>query len=315
MSFAISRTTPFRALQASIGVSTYRLNTIFVGLDCVAKGVGDGGAIAVTWSKPSEKDAPSVAHQARSFACAASLAFSFDVVDAFLRAFANEQWLEFDPQTVRIATKAETRKGGSEYSIADRLQALLKDLELENQLAVATAELFSRWRNAVVHQADRSNRLSPESKAALVNAKSHFYEKYSHIDIELALKNFESKNVPVAKEVTTLIAIMVNGCRLLDEAAIRRAAPDSKAMDRIAERLLRASLGSGTRGTDSWTHLAASWHGNESNKLALLKKVLPSIGLTPTTKAISPALSESFCKDLASLNLGDLANRFEIDRG
>lgn len=315
MTFAISRTAPFRALQASIGVSTYRLNTIFVGLDCVAKGIGDGGTIAVTWSKPSAKDAPSVAHQARSFACAASLAFSFDVVDAFLRAFANEEWLEFDPQTVRIATKADTPKGGAEYSIADRLQALLKDLELKDKLAVATAELFSRWRNAVVHQADRSNRLSHESKAALLNAKSHFYEKYSHIDIELALKNFESKNVPVAKEVTTLIAIMVNGCRLLDEAAIRRAAPDSKAMDRIAETLLRASFGSGTRGTDSWKHLAASWHGSDTNKLKLLKRVLPSVGLTPTTKPVSPALSESFCTDLASLNFGELAKRFEIHCG
>lgn len=277
--------------------------------------MGDGGAIAVTWSKPSEKEAPSVAHQARSFACAASLAFSFDVVDTFLRAFASEEWLEFDPQTVRIATKAETRKGGVEYSIADRLQALLKDLELVDELAVATAELFSRWRNAVVHQADRSNRLNPESKAALVNAKSHFHEKYSHIDIELALKNFESKKVPVAKEVTTLIAVMVNGCRLIDETAIRRAAPDSKAMDRIAETLLRAGFGSGTRGTDSWKHLAASWHGSDTEKLALLKKVLPTIGLTPTTKPVSPALSASFCTDLASLNFRELAKRFEIDCG
>ena len=315
MTFAISRTAPFRALQASIGASTYRLNTIFVGLDCVAKGLGDGGAIAVTWSKPSEKDAPSAAHQARSFVCAASLAFSFDVVDAFLRAFANEEWLAFDPQTVRIATKAETGKGGVAYSITDRLQALMKDLKLEDELTVATAELFSRWRNAVVHHADRSNRLNPQLKAVLMDAKSHFHEKYSHIDIELALRNFESRKAPVAKEVTTLVAIMVNGCRLLDEAAIRRVAPDSKAMDRIAENLLRTRFGSGTMGTDSWKHLAASWHGNDTEKLALLKKVLPSVGLTPTTKPISPALSESFCADLASLNFADLARRFEINCG
>lgn len=314
MTFAISRTASFRSLQASIGVSTYRLNTIFVGLDCIARGMGHGGALAVTWSKPLEKDAPSVAHQARSFACAASLAFSFDVVDSFLRALANEEWLEFDPQTVRIATKAETRKGGAEYSFSDRMRALLEDLKLECELIVATAELFSRWRNAVVHQADRSNRLSPESKAVLVSAKSHFHEKYSHMDIQLALENFEGKNVPVAKEVTTLIAIMVNGCRRLDEAAIRRAAPDSKAMERVAETLLRKSFGSGTSGTASWNHLSTSWHGSDANKLALLKKVLPSVGLTPTTKPVSPMLSESFCVDLASLSLGELAKRYDIRR-
>jgi len=236
------------------------------------------------------------------------------VIDAFLRAFANEKWLRFSVTTIEIATKSVTRPGGIEYSVADRFKALLEDLEIDDALAIATAELFSKWRNSVVHHADRNNRLTPEAKGKLIDAKTHFRQKYSHLDIELAIRNFESKSVPVAKEVTTLIAIMMNTCRLMDEAAVRRAAPDSESLAKVTEELLRARLGYGTDGSEHWKHLAASWRGDEKEKLTLLRKVLPSIGLTPTTKAISPPLPDSFCANLATLSLDQLAERFDIHR-
>ena len=57
-----------------------------------------------------------------------------------------------------------------------------------------------------------------------MNAKTAISERYKHLDIELALANFDNRRIPVAKEVTTLVAIAVNFSRALDEAAIRRAA-------------------------------------------------------------------------------------------
>jgi hypothetical protein len=86
MTLAISRTTPFRRLLLRIGQSTYRLNTVLVGLNCVASGLGDAGAIAVTWTKPASLEkARQVADQARIFTCASALVLGADVFDSFLR--------------------------------------------------------------------------------------------------------------------------------------------------------------------------------------------------------------------------------------
>lgn len=124
MPLAISRTAPFRRLQSRIGLSTYRLNTVLVGLECVAAGKGDAGSIAVTWSKPTPDKARQVADQARIFACASALVMATDVFDSFIREFASEGWLGFSKDARDIATKARTRTQdqGGEFSVAERLK-------------------------------------------------------------------------------------------------------------------------------------------------------------------------------------------------
>src|ERR1700730_7154047 len=158
MPLSISKTLPLRHLLSRIGHSTYRFNTILVGLDCVAKGGGDGGSIAVTWPKPGNtREAEHTASKARSFACAGAIMLATDVFDSFLRDLAEGSWLQFQPVTVGIATKAYTRpkeKGGA-YSVAERAKALAIDLEIDNLQAVALIDLFAKWRNVVAHAADR----------------------------------------------------------------------------------------------------------------------------------------------------------------
>src|SRR5437879_4127744 len=126
MPLALLRTTPFRRLQSLIGRSTYRLNTVLVGLECIAAGKGDAGGVAVTWSKPKTIDkARQVADQARIFACASALVLGADVFDSFLREFASEEWLGFGIETREMATKAKTRPSdqGGEYSVVERAEA------------------------------------------------------------------------------------------------------------------------------------------------------------------------------------------------
>lgn len=126
MQLCFSRTKPFRNLQKHIGSSTYRLNTIFVGLDCVAKSQGDSGAIAVTWKKPSKDKSTDVANQAKIFACTSALMLGADVVDAYIREIVAQKGLEFSPKSFEIATKATTGPSGNKYSFADRVTAIAK---------------------------------------------------------------------------------------------------------------------------------------------------------------------------------------------
>jgi hypothetical protein len=244
MQLTLSRSAPFRRLQARIGFSTYRLNTILVGLERIAAGEGDVGALAVTWAKPKSLDeARTVANQARIFACTSALVLGAEVFDAFIRDIAIEDWLGFQKDAQDVATKAKTRPkaAGGDYSLAERADALCSDLGLENQqVRIAALDLLAKWRNIAAHAPDKSSRLAAERRATLLDDSTGICERYSHLDIGLALKNFENGKMPVPKEVTTLVAIAVSLSRTIDEAAIKRAAHTEDKMAFAAEHMLRS---------------------------------------------------------------------------
>ncbi|WP_179052517.1 hypothetical protein [Pseudomonas hunanensis] len=309
MAFSISRSKPFRHLQSKIGHSTYRLNTIFVGLSCVAAGQGDGGAIAVSWKKPSDSKAGEVANQARIFACAGALSLSFDIFDCFLTSLVKETWMGFSRNTVDIVTKAVTRPGQGEYSVAERVSELCIDLGIDDPVRVAAIELMAKWRNAVVHGTDREVRLSDGSKKALLAAKQEFYDNYSHLDIALAVKNFESKKVPVSKEVTSLAAIIVNFSRRLDEAAIKRAAGDEQSIKSATTALLKRYF---SVTPNPWVEISNSWNASLPKRKDALSKFLANAGITESGSGISAELPLDYLDDVCGLSIHDFALKFEI---
>jgi hypothetical protein len=319
MPLALARTAPFRRLQSRIGHSTYRLNTVLVGLECIASGGGDAGAIAVSWSKPKTSDqARQVADQARIFACTSALVFGADVFDSFLREFATEGWLGFGVKTQEIATKAKTRPAneGGAYSVADRAEALCTDLKLTDGVKIAALDLLAKWRNIVAHSSDqRSECLTSERKQTLKCAASEIHARYSHFNIALAIKNFEGGRMPVQKEVTSLIAIAVNFARQIDEAAIKRSAATTEEMCLATEQMLRAYFrASPERISNPWSEFTDAWQGSTDRRGNMFKKLLANIGIAEVDKAMSAPLPQSFVDEVISLSRDEFAKRFRIDR-
>jgi hypothetical protein len=311
MSFSISKTLPLRRLLSRIGHSTYRFNTILVGLSCVAAGGGDGGAIAVTWTKPeSAGTAKNAASQARSFACAGALVLAADVLDAFLREIAEETWLRFAPHTVGIATKAQTRtkdQGGA-YSVAERAEALAVDLGIEDLPAIALIELFSKWRNVVAHSLDRSPNLAPRFLSELKQQGKQISDLHSHLCVDLAISNFQNRAVPVPKEVTSLIANAVRFARAIDKAAILRVASEPGGVEAAADWGLSRFFTE--HGRTSRSLIADAWQGNQDRRSNAIKKWLASVGVSESSKPISAILRSSYVPDLAALSREQFASRY-----
>ena len=177
----------------------------------------------------------------KNFACSAALVLAADVFDQYLCDIAEEDWLSFEKYTREIAAKEITRPKdeGGNYSISERAEALLKELGQEStEPLLAALDLFSKWRNAVVHSSIRKPKLKTQFRKILINSKKHFHEHYSHLDIELAIQNFEHKKTPVPKETTSLIAAAQNASKMIDEAAIQRVAGTPELMEVATERIL-----------------------------------------------------------------------------
>jgi hypothetical protein len=299
-------------------LSTYRLNTVLVGLECVAAGGGEAGSVAVTWTKPATLDqARQAADQARIFACASALVLGADVFDSFLREFANESWLGFASETRDIATKAKTRHrdSGGEYSIAERAEALCGNLGLDDPVRIAALHLLAKWRNVVAHSAERPARLTASRRSTLNQAASEIHDRYSHLDVGLALRNFDAHKVPVAKEVTSLVAIAVNFSRTLDETAIKCAAPTPDKMSAAAEQMLLAYFkASPELAVNPWKELSDAWQGGAARRRSMLKKFLAATGITANQKPVSALLPDGFVEDIVMLSRDDFARRFQIAR-
>jgi hypothetical protein len=318
MPLTIARSTPFRRVLNQIGHSTYRLNTILVGLRCVAEGGGDGGAIAVTWAKPKPEMAGQVADQARIYACAGALAYAADVIDVFLRNFVKEEWLGFTDVTKDIATRASTGSGGHAWSFSERAAAICNELGLKEPIRLAALELLAAWRNVTIHSAPRKQSKETEKRVAeirktLTEAKRDIHNRYSHFDVDLAFKNFDARKTPVPKEVTTLIAISVNLMRAMDEAAIKRAAPDPDRMVTATEQAIGSYLTDAPeRKISGWSELSDAWQGSPERRRNMLMKIMANCGIAELKHPVSAILPPQFVEDLLVLSRDEVSARFSL---
>lgn len=315
MTLAISRTRPLRQLLAGIGSSTYRLNTILVGLDCVAKGEGDGGAIAVTWTKPrSEAEAKNAAAQARSFACAGTLVLAADVFDVFIRDFSKESWLNFSAATCDIATKAvmNSDEGGRAYSVAERAEALATDLNISDVQSISLIDLFAKWRNVIAHEKERKPALADRAREELLRRQQGIREGFAHLSIAHAIENFEQRKVPVPKEVTSLVANAVRFARSIDEAAIRRVAATREGIEVVAEHFLLRYFSSLDVGKAK-ARISDLLQGDKARRANNLSRLLSNLGISASSNPISAPLNVAFLTELAELSPEQFRSRYLAD--
>ncbi|RYF31031.1 MAG: hypothetical protein EOO23_03725 [Comamonadaceae bacterium] len=312
---AFSRTKAFRRFQGKVGNATYRLNTIFVGLEHISAGQGKlPGGIAVTWEAPEPKHAKQVADQARSFACLAATALAADVVDEYLTDLASETWLKFSAETNEILNKSKTRPStaGGAYGLHERAKAAADELGLNEPIHSAMLELQAKWRNASIHSRDKEITLSDETAKTFDSKKKDIAKSFSNLDIDLAQRNFKAKQVPVGKEITSLIASAQNFFRKIDEAAVRRALPNQGVVEEFFLKSLRQHF------VDKDDNLIKSrlndYFANDvEERQKSLLKIIQAYGLTQTSTPVSPSLPIDVVEIAASWNEKQLAEHLATE--
>lgn len=315
---AISRTVPFRQFQARLGSATYRLNTIFVGLEHVAEGAGKlpHGA-AISWAKPADSDkAKQAADQARIFACTAAMAFAVDVAEQYIFSIVQVSWLDFPMSVKEIATKAKTRPAseGGAYSLAERAQAICDHLGMSCPLLLGLLDLLAKWRNKTIHSGERNVDIANDSRSAILEGAATMHEKYSHFDVALALENFKHKKLPVAKEITSLIAACQNFFRQIDEAAIKKAAGTSIGLRYTLNSMMRDYFFAGDRREVLIaSRMAEFMQGDTEHRRRYLLRSIAPLGMSHTTTPISAVLGDSDVDEILQMSTDQLTTALGTD--
>lgn len=300
----VSRTKPFRNLQAGIGRSTYRLNTIVVGLELVARGGERPPELSIKWESPAKPAARQVADQAKSFALVSALVYGADIFDTYLREIVEEEWLRFDPSTIQVAGKRGSGPGGHDYSMRERTLKLMDDLGLKDEDAhAALLDLLAMWRNNVVHRSrGKIREMDTKVRLNIIESSEVLRKKYANIAISKTLEAFDRNSYPSRKDTTVLLAACQNLARRIDEAAIRRVLPDELAVEELARCFLSKRWTKASSDQRGWREFCLLWALTPQERERGLIKVLGQMLFTQAKEQVSPILSQEFVVQLAHLS-------------
>jgi len=310
LQLGISESSPLKTYRRLVGNATYHINTAVVGLEQLVQGhTAKPNDLTIRWDPPN--DLRSAVNQSRGFILSAALILTISACDSYISDIARIPWMVLDHEQRLKAKGAITRKGGAEYSIADRLAALIMGISPCNfddddlKVGLAILELATLWRNAVVHM--KSKQISSRAKDTLLANRERLHKNNGAIDIDLMLNHFQNNVRPTLKETTTIISIVSRFIKTVDIGLIRTSIPSQDAMRRILFHSLALVFDECSK-----TTINNCFVSDREAKQRRFQQALAKAGVTDSKAVISPLISleEVLCLTQSEVEASMTLNRF-----
>jgi hypothetical protein len=295
----ISRTQPFRDFQRLAGISTFHVNTIAIGLELIARGGQKPEELKIAWSMPNNPRES--IEQTKHFALLALMTHVVDGVDRLQRDYSEVWWFELPNSLRDILRKSVTKPGNIQWSIAERVEQLMLHLGEDTDESLCFLELMVSWRNAIVHTRNARFEVSGRTSSVLTQKQEPIAAKYANIDTLQALEHFRTRKFPTLKEATTMIAVIQNLTRRIDEALIHTYSGRDAQIERIARREIASALKMQHGG---WKRV---WGRDVAARRRSLSNYLNAAGIVGGTPDIKSAVLQlDFLNQLASMSTVDV---------
>ena len=214
---------PTPALQPflnAVGRIVHHLNAIVVGLSAVESGAASKPeTMHITWAP---NDPQTSARQARAFALRSTLVFLSEEVNGYLDS------LTTFPGVGRPGDWESKSK-------TDRLIAISRHLNLEEDFILVGALLVGHWRNRNIHRKS-SARLTDTQRKVFVEAWEEIGKNFKNLDPKKTLEHFEN-DTPTLKDVSSLTAMAIRCVKRFDEAI-----PEPKSAEEVNDWLSALDL-------------------------------------------------------------------------
>ena len=297
--YSITRTSALKGFKDRVGNSSFHINTVYVGLEWIARGLAKPDKMEINWDPP--KNPRNAVDQTRQIIHSAMLGYVFEATDAYLRQLVNIDWLDLSEPQKDILLKSTTKPGGIEYAIHERFDAVAI---LTDAKALADFEMLKAlvaWRNQQVHdQPERRGtfRLPSGCETALLANAQLYANSYGKLDVKKMIKQAESHEPPRRKEIIALISATQNFVRAFDAALVKKALNQSK-LESIARAAIRTELQ-----TNEWAGLRKAWAKPPKTRHRKICAILEQNGFVVDPKA-EITLPESFSQSLSQLSHAD----------
>lgn len=213
MGFNLKHSVAQRQFRKKIGQANHFLITILIGLDEVNRGnVMKPETFDVSWNP---KDVKASVMRSKAFVLNSSLAWAVDNFDSYVNNCKRKPSLIEDKELSKELDSADRR-------VNDKFRVFFDKFKTNDdlQLYAALVALGIQWRNVTIHS-DADNVLDDEYVKILLDNKAWYYNNFCHLDIEEAMKRFNTHSNPTFKETTSIIKALLRFVEIIDGKLIK----------------------------------------------------------------------------------------------
>ncbi|MCP1494589.1 hypothetical protein J2Y73_004620 [Peribacillus frigoritolerans] len=207
----LTKTKALKGFLNNIGSTVFLLNTICVGLDRVKeeKITEYNDSLRINWSS---EDPVNDSQRARIYANKATLAFTVDTLDQYIRSLVAKD-------NPRIFLEPQLINDLRDNPIGERFDILIRRFQPTEAYWAPFVQLLICWRNRTIHS-HAKNTLSEKDIKVLVENKEIIHKNHSGLDVEITLERYLKGQGPTLKDTSTMVAILIKSIRFVDSKII-----------------------------------------------------------------------------------------------
>lgn len=272
-----------KRFKRSLGNANHLIITSLVGLDAIERGivVDIPKEMRTTWSPKSPQTS---ARRARRLVLDMALIRAVDAVDVYIRDSMRQPTLIQDARL-----RGSIDQAGQ--SIFKKLTALEKNLLGLDALLCALVAVLVSWRNESAHT-EADDILSTEQRATIENNKEIIADRFSGLDADILVSDYDSENPPTFKEVASLINASHHFVQDLEEQLFKQIDPETY-LRQLVKEAIRPKTRDRSAFNQKGSEIAAIWGRSPSDRPRYVRSLLRHQGLSEKKAESGPSLEFS----------------------
>ncbi|SDI13363.1 hypothetical protein [Alloyangia pacifica] len=269
-----------KRFKASLGNANHLIITSLVGLDAIERGIVDKipKEMRTTWSPKSPQNS---ARRARRLVLDMALIRAVDAVDVYIRDSMRQPTLIQD-----AILRGHIDRAGR--SVFKKLAALEGNLHGLDPLLCALIAVLVSWRNEGAHM-EADDTLSAKQRATIDANREIVAARFSGLDADILLSDYDSENPPTFKEVASLINASHHFVEDLEGQLFKKIDPETY-LRQLVKEAIRPKIRDRSASTKKGSEIAAIWGRSPTDRPRYVRSLLQHQGLSEKRAKSGPSL-------------------------
>lgn len=269
-----------KRFKGSLGNANHLIITSLVGLDAIERGavVKIPTEMRTTWSPKSPQAS---ARRARRLVLDMALIRAVDAIDVYIRDSMRQPTLIQD-----ASLRGSIDRAGR--SVFKKLAALENNLLGLDALLCALVAVLVSWRNEGAHM-EADDTLSTTQRATIVSNRKIIADRFSGLDAEILVSDYDSEKPATFKEVASLINASHHFVQDLEEQLFKQINPETYLRQLVSE-AIRPKIRDRSASIKKGSEIAAIWGRSPTDRPRYVRSLLQHHGLSEKRAKSGPSL-------------------------
>ena len=269
-----------KRFKRNLGSANHLIITSLVGLDAIERGivVNIPTEMRTTWSPKSPQTS---ARRARRLVLDMALIRAVDAVDVYIRDSMRQPTLIQD-----ASLRGSIDRAGR--SVFKKIATLENHLPGLDALLCALVAVLVSWRNEGAHM-ESDDTISTTQRATIESNREIVADRFSGLDADILVSDYDSENPPTFKEVASLINASHHFVQDLEEKLFKQINPETY-LRQLVKEAIRPKIRDRSTSTKKGSEIGAIWGRSPTDRPRYVRSLLQHHGLSEKRAGSGPSL-------------------------